>query len=171
MPRWPKNISLEKRFWLKVDRRSDTECWNWIGKVKLKEGYGRFKIGQKGILVHRYSYVLHIGNIPEKMLVLHKCDNPACVNPKHLFLGTDKDNSADKISKNRHAFGEKNGAAKLTEYQVREIRCAYSENNVSQEALARLYGVSGRLICDIVHRKIWKHLNGSNSNSNINNGS
>lgn len=78
-----------------------TSCWNWIG-ILDRYGYGKFKIGDRTIKSHRYSYQLHYGDFDESFHVLHHCDNPRCVNPSHLFLGTNRDNVADRTAKKRH---------------------------------------------------------------------
>jgi len=93
------------RFWNKVDRTSNPNCcWEWTAN-KLKQRYGRFSIGKKHILAHRFSYELHYGKIPDGLDVLHTCDNPPCVNPNHLYLGTQQDNANDMVAKNRQAKG------------------------------------------------------------------
>ena len=93
--------SIRDRFFTKVQKA--TSCWIWTGH-KLKKGYGLISRGRRGespIQAHRLSYELHIGEIPDGMCVLHKCDNPSCVNPEHLFLGTEKDNTLDMLQKER----------------------------------------------------------------------
>jgi len=103
--------NLEDRFWEKVDKRSDNECWNWIGS--LNKGYGQLRVGgRKGKPENasRISWELYNGTIPEGMEVCHHCDNPSCVNPIHLFLGSHLANMKDCSIKGRMHFGEKNGA-------------------------------------------------------------
>ena len=101
-------IDPVKRFWSKVEKTDG--CWKWSG-CKDPNGYGRHAVEHsKQMLAHRYSYVLHVGPIPPGVCVLHRCDNPECTNPVHLFLGTQSDNQADKVAKGRQAAGKRNGA-------------------------------------------------------------
>jgi len=135
-----KNI---KNFWKKVDIKSENECWEW-NACKNKHGYGQFKIDKKLYGSHRISWILTNGDIPEDdnycktLFVCHSCDNPGCVNPNHLFLGTNKDNMKDMINKNRliNSPGIKNGNHKLTEQQVLEIRQKYIPKIYLQQKLA-----------------------------------
>lgn len=99
--------SLDERFWEKVVK-TEGGCWNWTASTRHK-GYGAFVYEKNGVVVqgraHRYSWELHCGDIPDGMFVLHRCDNPACVNPEHLFLGTNQDNVNDMMRKGRHGAG------------------------------------------------------------------
>lgn len=147
--------SLEERFWSKVQKTSN--CWNWTASL-YRNGYGQFGIGYKKVLEHRISWELHKGSISKDLCVLHKCDNRACVNPEHLFLGTKKDNSQDMKNKNRHLNGEKNTEVKLTEFQVKEICSRYSKGNISQEKLGKEFNVSQGQIWRIIHKLRWKHI-------------
>lgn len=147
-------------FWSKVDKEksdifyNDTRCWEWIAG-KDHDGYGRFNIKPNKYGAHRISWLLYYGEIPENMFVLHHCDNPACVNPLHLFLGNQQDNEDDKVRKNRQSHGEQHGRHKLTEKQVSEIRERYSNGSVSYMQLAKEYGISKALVCFIISKKLW----------------
>ena len=145
------------RFWERVDRKDENSCWEWKGKLSSK-GYGR--IGYKGenIQSHRASWMVHFGGIPVGLHVLHRCDNRKCVNPSHLFLGTNDDNIADMVSKGRNSRGENSSASKLTEQDVRVIRFLYDELGIKIYILKELFGVCDSVICNVVHRKAWKHV-------------
>lgn len=150
-------ISLSDRFWSKVDKLSEDGCWEWTGFL-MNTGYGGFhSVHGELVLSHRQSWILTNGDIPEGMKVLHRCDNRKCVNPTHLFLGTDSDNVADMVAKNRQARGETQGHAKLTTAQVLQIRHYYKCGN-SQKVIAQLFDVDKATIGEIVRREIWKHV-------------
>jgi len=150
----------EQRFLAKV-QKTDT-CWLWIAGVN-HFGYGYFNRSSVKkavcVLAHRYSYELANGPIAGEMCVLHRCDNPRCVRPDHLFLGTRTDNSNDKIAKGRAAGakGTSHPKARLTEPQVVEIRRRW-ENGESQMHLSREFKVGHRTVCAIVHRETWRHI-------------
>jgi len=138
------------KFWKYVDKKGISDCWQWNG-TKDKDGYGRFFSG-KHTKSHRLSYSLQYGDISEGMCVLHKCDNPSCVNPNHLFLGTHKDNSIDMVNKGRNPDirGENNPYAKLTNEQIKEIRKLGESTDLSQQKIADKYGVCQRHISRIL---------------------
>ena len=154
-------LSIAERFWPKVDKRGVDECWKWLASTQ-KFGYGTFNLRGKIQLAHRISWMLHNGPIPKGKgyhgtCVLHHCDNPPCVNPKHLFLGTNNDNMADKVKKGRIAnnIGEQNCNAKLTWEQVCEIRVRYAKGGITQTKLGDEFGVTNQNISDIIRGKLW----------------
>lgn len=141
-------------------------CWIWGGSVD-KNGYGKFCNGRS----HRFSYFLHFGEFPKDMWVLHTCDNPQCVNPNHLFIGTNQDNVDDRERKNRGAKGLKNGSytkpetrrigslnglSKFTEEQIVEIRNMSPDKSQSQ--IAKIFNTTQVNIGRIINRKTWKHV-------------
>lgn len=155
----------EDRFWSKVNKNGSIpihmphlgKCWEWIAG-KNQCGYGMFYINNRICRAHRISWEMVYGNVQNKLWVLHRCDNLACVNPKHLFLGTVQDNVDDMISKNRHPRGKGEKAAhhKLTQEQVTIIRNRYAIGNISMKKLGNEYGVSAQTIHNIIHRRKWR---------------
>lgn len=148
--------TLEQRFWSNVEKCEDG-CWRYRGYV-TPQGYGRICRGGKlgSIPAHRYSWLLHHGEAPDrKLAVCHKCDNRLCVNPDHLFLGTLNDNNQDCVAKRRHSFGSKHGSAKLTEVQVVEILSCNSE---PAALLAKKFSVSEDTILGIRRGELWSHV-------------
>lgn len=153
----PKPIkTLEERFWEYCSKDDPQSCWEWQGGTN-NYGYGRFSFNNHKVLAHRVSWEIHFGPIPDGLGVLHHCDNPLCVNPNHLFLGTHQENMADKIKKRRHNFGQRNGAAKLTRDDVIAIRDRASHGSTYSE-LADYFGVKKETIAGIIHRRSWRHL-------------
>lgn len=147
-------ISVEQRFLSHVNKTSSqTGCWEWTA-YKISNGYGQFGYNSKMQYAHRVSYELFKGPIPKGLHCLHTCDNPKCVCPSHLFLGTYQQNMDDRNSKNRQAKGENHGASKLTESQVLEIR----NSTLSQKELTDLYHVTKQTISYIKNKKTWKHI-------------
>ena len=154
--------TVEERFWRRVEKTSG--CWIWRGGVH-SGGYG-FMRGEGGrnapnVTVHRLSYEMHHGPIPDGLVVMHACDNPLCVNPDHLSVGTHKDNTQDMIAKGRAAnnklpvsVGADNGRALLTESKVRYIRAS----TASHASLARRFGVSATCIASVRNRQTWSHV-------------
>lgn len=156
----------EAFFWKRTQKKSDDECWKWIGTVN-PDGYGNPKIrllsGRfRSVSAHRLSYALFRGKISKRMCVCHTCDNPSCVNPAHLWLGTHQENIADRDRKGRHvpSPGSKHGNSKLTEDQVLEIRRLYSTGDWTQRKLAECFLVSREAIAPIVQGTRWKHVSG-----------
>lgn len=141
------------------DGINDTDqCVEWRGPHNT-EGYGVFK-ARGDHRAHRVSYERAHGPIPSGQLVRHTCDNPPCVNPRHLLLGTDADNNHDMMQRrrNRQPRGEDQGSAKLTTEQVREIRRRYALGGISQQALGNEYGINQRTVSKIVRQSAWKHI-------------
>lgn len=141
------------RFWRKVVKTDG--CWIWSGAPVTDFGYGEIYVNGESISAHRYSWQLHCGDIPGGLCVLHRCDNPACVNPGHLFLGTQLDNMADRDRKGRQAKGESHPLHKLSSGDVAAIRAARSDG-VMVNDLACRYSVSQSAIYYILQGKRWK---------------
>ncbi len=148
--------TVEERFWTKVEKRGHGGCWIWTA-CRGEHGYGVFRLNYANVRAHRMSWALCNSSLAPSALVLHKCDNRACVNPAHLFLGTVQDNSTDMVTKGRSAKGDRNARAKLTDSKVLEIRTKHARGAPAAR-LARSYGVSSTTVDRIVHRKIWTHL-------------
>lgn len=130
-------------------------CVEWA-KARGRQGYGVAWQNGKKISAHRFAWIKANGPIPTGMCVLHRCDNPSCVNPEHLFLGTRGQNNADRAAKKRNAdiSGEKHPMAKFTEKQV----CSIREDSRSQRAIAAEYGVTQSCISNIKRRRSWAHI-------------
>ena len=145
-----------ERFWSKVQKTD--ECWIWTASRKF-DGYGRFWYHGREILAHRFSWKLHNGIIPEGLNVLHKCDNPPCVRPNHLLLGTQYDNIQDKLLKGRYEplRGVKHGRSKINEASVEYIRKAYKKGSLQKE-LALMFNLSQQHISAIINEVYWKHV-------------
>lgn len=155
---------LKERFWAKVDKTlgqgPQGDCWIWTG-ARFKYGYGSLSRRKDGYsystndYAHRISYEIHHGAIPEdKPLVCHKCDNPPCVRPDHLFLGTHADNAEDKVRKGRGLAGNLH----LTREQVREIRQRKQREGLTSKQLGAIYGVYDGTIRRILRHKLWRHI-------------
>jgi hypothetical protein len=158
--RWPtKRRSLAARFWEKVSKPSATSgCWLWLGSVDVG-GYGRFQLAsRRTVKASRVSWMLTRGPIPSGVCVLHHCDNPLCVNPDHLFLGTNADNSHDRDQKGRTAVGERNGKSVLTAAQVLEIRKTYLPHKIGCLRITRLLGLPFGAVHNVLHGGTWKQV-------------
>jgi hypothetical protein len=153
--------SVAERFWPKVDKRGHDECWLWTGP-RTPKGYGAFFYGRH-MNAHRAAFQLHTGQDlrSSKVLVCHRCDNPPCVNPAHLFLGTNADNRADMKAKGRGRSGTKpgedSGHNKVTEAEVIEIRrrCRAGER---QYDVAAVFGIAQGTVSDIICKRTWRHI-------------
>lgn len=155
------------RFWAKVDRTGD--CWPWTAG-RSSDGYGRFSIRHRTLNAHRVVWEWMNGPIPDGMCVRHRCDNPPCVRPDHLMLGTTDDNMKDKVARGRQPRGkthyahlhpetrrgERNPAAKIDASIVAEIIARYTAGGISQSGLARAYGLSQPHVSRIVRGENWR---------------
>lgn len=152
-----RKLTDAQRFWVKVDIKNPETCWLWKGS-KSANGYGSFSTTHdhavRIIQSHRFSYELIKGKIPDGLLVLHKCDTPLCVNPRHLFLGTQKDNMIDRAIKGR--CQKLNNYNKINENQKNEIINKYKPNKYGFSKLAKEYGVSCSTIRKILKIGIYK---------------
>jgi hypothetical protein len=154
-------MPIAERFWQKVQKAEEIDgCWIWRSEERSR-GRGVFILpGNIRVIPARVAWELTNGPIPTGMEVCHNCpsgDNPRCVRPSHLFLGTHAENMADAVCKGRMAHGERSGGAKLTAETVREIRALY-DSGVSQNALSRKYGLSQGYVSMLVRKKWWRHL-------------
>jgi len=157
------------RFWGKITK-TDGGCWLWGGHTI--KGYGSFYCSSATHYAHRIAYTLVNGAIPEGLHCLHRCDVPLCCNPSHLFLGTNSDNMADKVSKGRQSRGAPHSAAvipktprgidhprnKLSEEDVLLIRAIHARGEAGARRLGKRFGVSPQTIQGIVNRKFWTHI-------------
>lgn len=155
-PNLPK--ALLQSFWGKV--RITPGCWIWVAQTS-SSGYGKISLARRfgfTTYAHRLSWIIHFGFIPEGMNVCHNCDTPHCINPHHLFLGTQQDNVDDMMSKDRGRFtphlGEENGNSRLTRDDIIDIR----NSPKTRQELSHQYGISKSMIGKIVNFRSWRHL-------------
>lgn len=153
-------VPLSTRLWEKIAKGGPDDCWLWAAG-RDRKNYGVVNAGGKHgktMKAHRAAYIDAVGPIPAGLQVLHRCDNPPCCNPSHLWVGTNKDNIADMKNKGRDkgafSFGEKHMNSKLTAADVLAIRASPE----SERKIGRRYGVSGANINSIRQRKSWKHI-------------
>lgn len=150
------------RFWAKVDKRGPDECWEW--KASSRYGYGRFNVGGRPVRAHRFSKELETGRplLPGEC-VCHSCDNPSCVNPAHLWIGTTRENSEDAARKGRmykwngRRRGSGNPLAKVNEATVLKIR-ELAANGVARADLSKEFGVKPSALLNIINRRSWTHV-------------
>lgn len=140
-------------------------CWVWTGYSNSRRGgYGLISIKGRRYYSHRVSYFYFNQKDPGQSLVCHTCDNPKCVNPSHLFLGSHKENMRDMIQKGRKVYGfpnlkgEKHGGSKLKEGDIKTIRALVSQKKANQRNISKLYGISPATVCLIINNKIWRHV-------------
>jgi hypothetical protein len=153
----PLKWSLRQRMKKRVKRKGPDQCWPWIGNDVAPFGHGLISVCNSKTSAARAAYALRYGLIPDGLVVCHKCDNPSCCNPRHLFLGTQRENIQDMWRKGRgrlapRRLGTNHHAAKLTEADVRAIR----DDPRSTRAIAKDYGINQRGVCDIKSGKAWK---------------
>lgn len=149
---------IADRLWSKV-RKEDVGCWEYQGK-RSSNGYGRIALGGRADgegPAHRVAWELTNGEVPEGLIVCHRCDNPPCVNPEHLFLGTHADNAADRNAKGRHAHGTRHPQAILNPDLVRLVR-RWAAEGVSRAESARRLGVSRGGVSAVVNGRLWTHV-------------
>lgn len=149
----PNNDTLASRFWAKVEKADG--CWLWVG-AKNRKGYGVINTASGMSLAHRVSFVLSGAPIPSAKHVLHQCDTPACVNPAHLFLGTNLDNVRDRDSKRRgnQVHGVANGRAKVSDAGAAVIRCS----PLNAKELAAIFQIDVTTVRQIRNNETWKHV-------------
>lgn len=151
------SATFAAKFLAKVAVSSEEPCWPFTGWLN-RRGYGQFSVDGRQQFAHRIAWALaHGSNVPEGMRVLHRCDNPPCCNPSHLFLGTPLDNMRDMASKGREPSGSRQPKAKLTDLKVTEIRARWQRGE-TQVHLANAFSVTPHLVWRIVHGRSWKHV-------------
>lgn len=147
-------------FWRNVRVDAQSGCWLWSARVN-KDGYGVFGgSSTRGTrLAHRFAYqTVHNRQLLQTVFLCHSCDKPSCVNPTHMFTGTQADNMADKVRKDRQAKGEKQGISKLDDCAVRQIRAMYATGMYTQRQVGDRFGVTQAAIWYVLHSLTWNHV-------------
>lgn len=147
------------RFWSRVRKGDNDDCWEWAGSAFTRGGYGVAQLtvdGRKLRFSHRVAYYLSTGNVPS-LMILHSCDNPKCCNPQHLREGTSQDNKNDAVLRDRHARGERVNTSKITERDVLALREMYDKGKTKTE-LAQIFNITLSTVSRIVSRQYWKHI-------------
>lgn len=152
--------TLEERFWEKIKKAGSSECWEWVAYKDIG-GYGIIAVNKITQKAHRVSWILHYGEIPDGMFVLHKCDNPACVNPDHLFLGTQQENIQDMVNKKRHSRHESHRSAKLTRQDVKDI-IELRRQKISMRKIADMYNITNCTVHSICQGIAWREVTENN---------
>jgi hypothetical protein len=141
-------------------RRGKNECWEW-DHSRTVAGYGRIRIDGKYAFAHRYSWLYHKGEIPKDMMVCHSCDNPPCINPNHLFIGSNTDNMRDCVKKGRYVGpprmrGVKHPKSKLNDSSVAKIREMYGNKTIVE--IAKIFNIAPSLAHRVARREVWRHV-------------
>lgn len=147
-----KGLSLAERLLKYSKPNAETGCIEWTGHTS--HGYGRIVINRKSVAAHRLVWELRNGSIPDALMICHKCDNRACINPDHMFLGAHADNMADMVAKDRQAKGVNHGNSKLNESVVKSIR----SDQRSHKDIAAEFGVSRSLVGQVKSDSVWRHV-------------
>lgn len=146
-----KPVPPEKRFWPKVHKTGG--CWEWIAAL-YPTGYGMFSYKQRPMSAHRASYLMFVGNVPDGLYVLHRCDNRKCIRPSHLFLGTPKDNMDDMTAKGRRYSGSKHHAAKIN-MEIATVIRKRVRGGEKQITVATDLGLAPQLVSQVVRLETW----------------
>jgi len=152
-----KKTPAEERFWRYVEKIPFHACWEWVGGKNIF-GYGRFNVDGKMQSAHRFSYGLRNPDFDRSLNICHRCDNPGCVNPDHLFAATQKENIADRDRKGRRkmSYGDRHYRSKITSDQAKEIKAL--KGKMKQTDIAKKFGINRSNVARIISGKYWKHI-------------